>query len=94
MNTRLYVDNLAATTTYNDLMDLFSTHGNVVEVNLPVDRGQYRVDLAEDGAAAWQALHANRYDLLITDNRMPKVCAFNMAHFARRVACRDCGHIC
>lgn len=38
MNTRLYVDNLAATTTYNELMDLFSAHGNVAEVNLPVDR--------------------------------------------------------
>jgi len=33
----------------------------------------YRVDLAEDGAAAWKALHANSYDLLITDNNMPKL---------------------
>jgi len=33
----------------------------------------YRVDVAEDGAAAWKALHANSYDLLITDNNMPKV---------------------
>ena len=33
----------------------------------------YRVDVAEDGAAAWKALQANRYDLLITDNKMPKV---------------------
>jgi len=33
----------------------------------------YRVDLAEDGAAAWKALHANSYDLLITDNNMPKM---------------------
>jgi RNA-binding proteins (RRM domain) len=38
MNTRLYVNNLAVTTTYNDLMDLFSPHGNVIEVNLPMDR--------------------------------------------------------
>ena len=42
MNTRLYVDNLAATATYKDLMDLFSAHGNVVEVNLPVDRANGR----------------------------------------------------
>ena len=33
----------------------------------------YRVDVAEDGAAAWKALHANNYDLLITDNNMSKV---------------------
>jgi acetyltransferase-like isoleucine patch superfamily enzyme/CheY-like chemotaxis protein len=33
----------------------------------------YTVDVAEDGAAAWQSLNANRYDLLITDNNMPKL---------------------
>ena len=33
----------------------------------------YQVDTAEDGAAGWEALQANRYDLLITDNKMPKV---------------------
>jgi acetyltransferase-like isoleucine patch superfamily enzyme/CheY-like chemotaxis protein len=33
----------------------------------------YVVDTAADGAAAWEALNANRYDLLITDNSMPKV---------------------
>jgi len=33
----------------------------------------YRVDVAEDGEAAWKALHANSYDLLITDNKMPKI---------------------
>jgi DNA-binding response OmpR family regulator len=33
----------------------------------------YEVDTAEDGAAAWQALNTSSYDLLITDNRMPKV---------------------
>ena len=38
MHTKLYVDNLAATTTSNDLIDLFSVYGNVVEVNLPVAR--------------------------------------------------------
>ena len=29
--------------------------------------------MAEDGAAAWEALQANRYDLLITDNNMPRL---------------------
>lgn len=33
----------------------------------------YQVDTAEDGAAAWDALQCNRYDLLITDNEMPKL---------------------
>ena len=33
----------------------------------------YEVDVAEDGAAAWEALSADGYDLLITANRMPNV---------------------
>ena len=36
-------------------------------------RSGYAVDAAEDGAAGWEALQAKRYDLLITDNSMPKV---------------------
>jgi DNA-binding NtrC family response regulator len=33
----------------------------------------YHVDAAEDGAAAWNTLQYNGYDLLVTDNDMPKV---------------------
>jgi len=33
----------------------------------------YHVNAAADGAAAWQALNTDRYDLLITDNNLPKV---------------------
>jgi DNA-binding response OmpR family regulator len=33
----------------------------------------YEVDAAEDGDAAWNNLQANSYDLLVTDNDMPKV---------------------
>ncbi len=33
----------------------------------------YHVDAAEDGAAAWDALQLDNYDLLITDHDMPKV---------------------
>ncbi len=33
----------------------------------------YHVDAAEDGAAAWDALQRNNYDLVVTDNDMPKV---------------------
>lgn len=36
-------------------------------------RSGYAVDVAEDGAAAWEALQANYYDLMITDNKMPKL---------------------
>jgi DNA-binding response OmpR family regulator len=33
----------------------------------------YHVDAAEDGAVAWDTLQLNRYDLVVTDNNMPKV---------------------
>ena len=37
MNTKIYIDNLAAATTESDLRDLFSPYGNVAEVNVPMD---------------------------------------------------------
>ena len=33
----------------------------------------YQVDAAENGEVAWQSLNAGSYDLLITDNNMPRV---------------------
>ena len=42
MNTKLHVANLAPTTTEADLHGLFSAHGNVAEVNLPMDRDRRR----------------------------------------------------
>jgi DNA-binding response OmpR family regulator len=36
-------------------------------------RSGYEVDAASDGAVGWEALQAERYDLLITDNLMPRV---------------------
>ena len=33
----------------------------------------YRVDTAEDGAAGWEKLQDANFDLLITDNNMPRV---------------------
>jgi CheY-like chemotaxis protein len=38
-----------------------------------LSRFGYQTETAEDGAAAWEALQANGYDLLIADNNMPKV---------------------
>jgi DNA-binding response OmpR family regulator len=40
--------------------DVLSAHG-------------YIVDVAEDGADAWDALQFNTYDLMITDNTMPNL---------------------
>lgn len=37
-NSKLYVGNLAYTTSETDLQDMFSAHGTVIEVKLPVDR--------------------------------------------------------
>jgi DNA-binding response OmpR family regulator len=33
----------------------------------------YQVDAAEDGQAAWAALQLHNYDLVVTDNNMPKM---------------------
>jgi len=33
----------------------------------------YHVDAAEDGAVAWETLQLKSYDLIVTDNNMPKV---------------------
>jgi len=33
----------------------------------------YHVDTAEDGASGWSLLKASHYDVLITDNTMPRV---------------------
>jgi DNA-binding response OmpR family regulator len=38
----------------------------------------YCVDTAEDGAAAWDALQAKSYDLLVTDNDMPRITGFDL----------------
>lgn len=46
-------------------------------------RSGYHVDAAEDGAAGWAALQAQHYDLLITDNAMPKVTGIEMVKMLR-----------
>jgi len=38
-----------------------------------LSRSGYDVDGVADGAQAWHALNAEGYDLMITDNNMPKV---------------------
>ncbi len=47
---------------------------SLLELNAGVLIGSgYNVDTAADGADAWKALHDLNYDLLITDNKMPRV---------------------
>jgi two-component system alkaline phosphatase synthesis response regulator PhoP len=38
-----------------------------------LSRFGYKVDAADNGVAAWDALNTNSYDLMITDNTMPKL---------------------
>jgi len=38
MNTRIYFDNLPTTIKEKELMELFSAHGNVVDIHIHVDR--------------------------------------------------------
>ncbi len=37
-NSKLYVGNLAYTTSESDLQDMFAAHGTVIEVKMPFDR--------------------------------------------------------
>jgi len=43
----------------------------------------YQVETAEDGAAGWEKLLANNYDLLITDNTMPRVSGIELVKMLR-----------
>jgi DNA-binding response OmpR family regulator len=40
----------------------------------------YQVDAAKDGAVAWNVLQFNSYDLLITDQHLPKVSGVELLH--------------
>jgi len=46
-------------------------------------RAGYDVDTARDGADGWKALHDSHYDLLITDNSMPKVTGLELIQKVR-----------
>ncbi|MBI5386943.1 MAG: response regulator [Verrucomicrobia bacterium] len=46
-------------------------------------RSGYEVDAAEDGAAGWEALHANHFDLLITDHDMPRLSGLELVKKVR-----------
>ena len=46
-------------------------------------RSGYEVEAVADGAAAWEALNADSYDLLITDNSMPRVTGIELLKMLR-----------
>ena len=43
----------------------------------------YAVTPVQDGLLAWEALHSERYDLLITDNYMPRMTGLELAEKTR-----------
>jgi DNA-binding response OmpR family regulator len=43
----------------------------------------YHVDATDDGAAAWEALKANRYHLLITEHEIPSVTGVELIKMLR-----------
>jgi DNA-binding response OmpR family regulator len=43
----------------------------------------YQADAVADGRAAWKALRAKNYDLLITDHNMPKVTGVELVRILR-----------
>lgn len=51
-------------------------------VNALIDFG-YEADAAKDGAAGWEAIRANDYDLIITDNQMPRMSGIEMLEKVR-----------
>lgn len=68
MTAKIYVENIAPTTTENELKDLFSIYGNVAEVNIVIDRtpqkphglGFVTMATPEGTRVALQALHGKR----------------------------------
>ena len=46
--------------------------------SLRLSRAGYLVDQAVDGVEAWEALLATRYDLLLTDHNMPRLCGLDL----------------
>ena len=46
-------------------------------------RVEYRVRCAEDGEAGWEALRADRFDVLITDHEMPRLTGLELLRRVR-----------
>ncbi len=58
MNTRIYFENLPKTVTETELTDLFSAHGNIVNVHIATDRTGFVTMITPEGArSAIQSLN-------------------------------------
>ena len=97
MNTKLYVGNLAFTTSESDLQSLFSPHGPITEVHLPIDRESGRprgfafvtMSTPEGAQAAMLALNGTAVgERTLTVNearpREERAGSFGGGHSARR----------
>jgi cold-inducible RNA-binding protein len=70
MNTKLFVGNLSYNTTEDQLQDLFAAHGNVIEVDLILDKvsgrprgfGFVTMETKEGADAAVQALNGKTFE--------------------------------
>src|SRR5215470_12104948 len=70
MSTKLFVGNLSFNTTENQLQDLFAAHGNVIEVELIMDKfsgrprgfGFVTMETKEGADAAVQALNGKNFE--------------------------------
>lgn len=61
------------TTTHHRILVVENHHDlRQITAEVLIDAG-YRVDVTENGAAAWTALQLHQYDLLITDQFIPKL---------------------
>jgi len=64
---------------------LVEDDGAIRRINAQVlVRSGYQVAAAQDGAAGWEALHANDFDLLITDHSMPGLSGLELVKKVRR----------
>ena len=70
MSTKLFIGNLSFNTTENQLQDLFAAHGNVIEVDVIMDKfsgrprgfGFVTMETKEGAEAATQALNGKQID--------------------------------
>ncbi|HEV2695562.1 MAG TPA: response regulator [Verrucomicrobiae bacterium] len=53
------------------------TDARQLNVDVLIEAG-YEVDAAKDGASGWDALQLNGYDLVVTDNHMPRMTGIEM----------------
>ena len=80
MKNKLYVDNLPAAFTENDLLDLFCSYGNIASVKVQVDqvlgkprsRGCVAMETAEGARLASEALNGKEigaFTLVVSESR-------------------------